>query len=123
MVVIGYDRYNVIVKGFSGIKINMAKAVVILVSTLRVPANGLGLKFLMNRQLEWFEQSQRSETKIRCSIPLFMKVTIPGTHGTMLSLLVKFSMKVLSYFSWQSGHIPSGFLYLDSSVIKTLDLC
>jgi hypothetical protein len=32
MVVIGYDRYNVIVKGFSGVKINMAKAVGIVVS-------------------------------------------------------------------------------------------
>ena len=31
MVVIGYDRYNVIVKGFSGVKINMAKAVGIVV--------------------------------------------------------------------------------------------
>ena len=31
MVVIGYDRYNVIVKGFSGVKISMAKAVVVLV--------------------------------------------------------------------------------------------
>ena len=32
MVVIGYDRYNVIVKGFSGVKINMTKAFAILVS-------------------------------------------------------------------------------------------
>ena len=32
MVVIGYDRYNVIVKGFSGTKISMGKAFGILVS-------------------------------------------------------------------------------------------
>jgi hypothetical protein len=32
-------------------------------------------------QLKWFKQSQRSETKIRCSIPLFMKATISGKHG------------------------------------------
>ncbi len=31
MVVIGYDRYNVIVKGFSGTKIGMGKALLILV--------------------------------------------------------------------------------------------
>jgi len=32
MVVIGYDRYNVIVKGFTGTKITMGKAFAILVS-------------------------------------------------------------------------------------------
>jgi hypothetical protein len=48
---------------------------------LHAPANGLGLKFSVNHQLKWFEQSQRSEKKICCSIPLFMKATIPGTHG------------------------------------------
>ena len=45
MVVIGYDRYNVIVKGFSGIKINMAKAVVILVRGRPLMTSRLFLNF------------------------------------------------------------------------------
>ena len=32
MVVIGYDRYNVIVKGFNGVKITAGKAFIILLS-------------------------------------------------------------------------------------------
>ncbi len=31
MVIIGYDRYNVIVKGFNGVKINAPKAIGILI--------------------------------------------------------------------------------------------
>ena len=31
MVVIGYDRYNVIVRGFKGVKITLGKAIVVLI--------------------------------------------------------------------------------------------
>ncbi len=40
----------------------------------------IGLKFLLNYQLNWFGQSKRA-VKNRGLISMFMKATIPGTHG------------------------------------------
>ncbi len=46
-----------------------------------MPANGLGLKFLVNlSQLKCLDKA-KEEKKIIGSMSLFMKATIPGTHG------------------------------------------
>ncbi len=46
-----------------------------------VLANFLGLKFLVNRQLKWFWTKPKKIKKNIGSMSLFIKVTIPGTHG------------------------------------------
>ncbi len=43
---------------------------------------GLGLKFLVNYHYKRFGQSQKKREKISGLISLFMKATIPGTHGS-----------------------------------------
>ncbi len=64
-------------------------------SPLRLPVNGLGLKLLVNCQMKRYKQSQRSDTKICCLISLFIKATIPGTHGIIIIVVAVVSGHLL----------------------------
>ncbi len=65
-----------------------------------VPANGSDLKFLVNlSQLKQFGQSQRRE-KINGSMSLFMKATIPGTHGS-----IPFEQGSFGLFTWRVENV------------------